>query len=126
MTLPRTTQAALVARRKALLSRLTTPALLSAGLPRSRNYRANRYPFRAASHFLYFTGTSIPGACVLFATGRVTLFVEPEAPGDALWHGPQPSFEEHLRDLGANRVIMGERQIALEMIAEIERPEHPV
>ena len=27
----------------------------------------------------------------------------------------------HLRELGANTVIMGERQIALEMIAEIER-----
>ena len=29
----------------------------------------------------------------------------------------------HLRELGVDTVIMGERQIALEMIAEIERPE---
>jgi CPA2 family monovalent cation:H+ antiporter-2 len=28
---------------------------------------------------------------------------------------------KHLRELGANTVIMGERQIALEMTAEIER-----
>lgn len=104
MTLPTTTQAALVARRKALQSRLATAALLSAGLPRPRNYRANRYPFRAESHFLYFAGASIPGAALLFAGDRVTLFAEPEQPSDALWHGKQPSFDEHLADLGVDAV----------------------
>src|SRR5215468_10223340 len=97
MPLPETPASAFVARRSALVQRFAGPALLAAGLPRSRNYAANRYPFRAASHFLYFTGEHIAGAALLFAEGKVTLFAEPPEPDDALWHGPRPSFDE-LRD----------------------------
>lgn len=94
MAPPKTPASAFVARRRALLDRFTGPALLPAGLPRARNYLANRYPFRAASHFLYFTGAPIPGAALLFAEGRVTLFAAPPEPDDALWHGPRPAFAE--------------------------------
>lgn len=97
MPAPRTSPSAFVARRRALMARFAGPVLLSAGLPRSRNYRANRYPFRAASHFLYFVGDHIPGAAILFAEGKVSLFADPPEPDDALWHGPRPSFAE-LRD----------------------------
>jgi Xaa-Pro aminopeptidase len=97
MVPPQSPRASFVARRRALLARFPAPALLAAGLPRSRNYAANRYAFRATSHFLYFMGTAIPGAALLFAEGRVTLFAEPPEPDDALWHGPRPSFGE-LRD----------------------------
>jgi len=94
MALPRTSASAFVARRRALLDRFSSPALLAAGLPQARNYRANTHPFRAASHFLYFVGASIPGAAILFAEGKVTLFVEPPDPADALWHGPRPTLAE--------------------------------
>ncbi|APR81673.1 Xaa-Pro aminopeptidase [Minicystis rosea] len=97
MAAPRTPASAFVARRRALMTAFPGPVLLAAGLPRSRNYRANRYPFRAASHFLYFVGDHIPGAALLFAGGAATLFAEPPEPDDALWHGPRPSFSE-LRD----------------------------
>ncbi|MFT3775776.1 MAG: aminopeptidase P family protein [Minicystis sp.] len=94
MPAPRTPASVFAARRSALIRSFPGPALLAAGLPRSRNYRANRYPFRAASHFLYFIGEHIPGAALLFADGKVTLFAEPPEPDDALWHGPRPSFAE--------------------------------
>lgn len=94
MPVPRTPASAFVARRSALMSRHAAPLLLSAGQPRSRNYPANRYRFRASSHFLYFLGEPIAGAALLFAEGRVTLFAEPPAADDALWHGARPSFAE--------------------------------
>ncbi len=95
MAIPRTPASAFVARRNALAARLgSRPALLSAGLPRARNYPANRYPFRASSHFLYLVGQAYPGAALLFAGGEATLFLEPPASDDALWHGAQPSFAE--------------------------------
>ena len=94
MPVPKTPSSAFVARRRALASRFAGPALFASGLPRSRNYAANRYPFRAASHFLYFTGEHIAGAALLFAGGKVTLFSEAPAPDDALWHGPRPSLDE--------------------------------
>jgi Xaa-Pro aminopeptidase len=93
MPTPRTSSAAFVARRRALAHRFPGPALLAAGLPRSRNYAANRYPFRAASHFLYFVGRHLAGAALLFAEGKVTLFAEPPEADDALWHGPRASFD---------------------------------
>lgn len=98
MPAPKTSSSSFVDRRRALASRFAGPALFAAGLPRSRNYRANRYPFRAASHFLYFVGEHIPGAALLIAEGKATLFAEPPEPDDALWHGPRPSFAE-LREI---------------------------
>ena len=59
------------------LQRFPGPALFTAGLPPARNYAANRYPFRATSHFLYFTGAPLPGAALLFAEGKVSLFWHP-------------------------------------------------
>ena len=104
MPLPETPASAFVARRRALVQRFPGPALLAAGLPRSRNYAANRYPFRATSHFLYFAGTPLPGAALLFAEGKVSLFAEPPEPDDALWHGPHQSFAELREALAVDAV----------------------
>jgi Xaa-Pro aminopeptidase len=104
MALPKTPREVFVARRRALLAGFPGAALLAAGLPPPRNYRANRYPFRAASHFLYFVGAPMPGAALLFEGGSATLFAEPPDPDDALWHGARPSLDE-LRDaLGVDAV----------------------
>jgi Xaa-Pro aminopeptidase len=94
MPLPKTPAAVFAARRRALSARFGGPILLAAGLPRSRNYRANHYPFRATSHFLYLVGESIPGAALLLARGAAELFAPPPEPDDALWHGPRPSFAD--------------------------------
>jgi Xaa-Pro aminopeptidase len=102
---PTTPSSVFAARRRALAERLSTPALLAAGLPKSRNYRANRYPFRASSHFLYFAGAPIPGAALLLDEGRATLFVDPPDPDDALWHGPRPTLDEVRARYGVDAVM---------------------
>jgi len=62
-------------------------ALVVAGSYRARNYPANRYPFRAESHFIYLAGVQLPGAALLIDGARSTLFVVPAASDDPLWHG---------------------------------------
>jgi len=104
MPIPVTDVAQLEARRRALHPRLTRPALLTAGLPPSRNYPANRYPYRALSHFLYFVGRPMPGAALLFTDGKTILFAEPPDAEDALWHGPRPELATLADDLGFDEV----------------------
>lgn len=82
-----------VERRKRLRQRLTKPALLASGLARSRNFPANRYPFRADSHFLYLVGVQLEGAALWLTPHDEILFMDPPDPGDALWYGPQPDLD---------------------------------
>ncbi len=94
---PSTPASALLARRRALSARLSGPALIAAGEAPSRNYPANRYRFRATSHFAYFAGRHLAGSALLFVDGRAELFTHPPDPDDALWHGPRPALAQ-LRD----------------------------
>src|SRR5262252_8202020 len=81
------------ARRAQLAARLgNRPAVITAGLPRPRNYAANLYPFRASSHFLYLFGATLPGAVGYYDGTAWTLYVPDPGPDDALWEGPQPSL----------------------------------
>src|SRR4051812_39051646 len=87
-------------RRKRLLAALGgQPALLAAGEPRARNFPANRYPFRAESHFLYFVGRALPSAALLFEGSAATLFATPPDAEDALWHGPSRTLDELAEEL---------------------------
>ena len=79
-------------------ARLTTalgplPALLPAGEARPRNYPANTYPYRASSHFLYFTALSLPGAALWLDGDDQRLLLPTSDPLDALWHAPAVSPE---------------------------------
>jgi Xaa-Pro aminopeptidase len=78
--------------------------LFAAGLPSARNYQANTFPYRAASHFMYLVGTPLPGAALLVTRDRALLFVEPEADDDALWHGAKPSLADLHRSLAVDEV----------------------
>src|SRR5919106_6522551 len=75
------------------------PFVLPSGKPRPRNYAANAYPFRAASHFLYAFGLSRPDALGHFDGERWTLHVPEPSLDDALWEGDAlslPAIEERL------------------------------
>jgi Xaa-Pro aminopeptidase len=86
--------AALRARRAAITQALgERPVLVFAGVAAPRNYAAATYRFRASSHFLYLVGCALPGAALLLRGDHATLFVVPDAPDDALWHGASPSRE---------------------------------
>jgi Xaa-Pro aminopeptidase len=86
---------ACAARRAALSLRLgERAALIAAGGPRPRNYAANLYPFRASSHFLYLFGIPLRGAAGVHDRGAWTLYLPEPGPDDAIWEGPQPSFDD--------------------------------
>lgn len=78
------------------------PILLWSGHSPSRNFPANRYPFRASSHFLYFAGLPIPEAAIQIEGDRLTLFVDEAPPSAALWHGPSPSRDDLATWIGAD------------------------
>lgn len=83
-------RAAQAARRARFMRHHPDPVCLAAGHPPPRNYRANTYPFRASSHFLYFVGAPLEGAWLVMRDGEARI-VRPAPPADdALWHGPQP------------------------------------
>ncbi len=84
-----------VRRRARLAEKIAgTPALFASGKPRARNYAANPFPFRAASHFLYFFGLAHPDGVGHFDGERWTLYLPEPGPDDALWEGAVPSFAE--------------------------------
>lgn len=117
-----TSTSALSSRRARLAQTLgDVPALVVAGSPRARNYPANRYPFRAESHFLYLLGAPLAGAALLVADGRSTLFAVPPADDDALWHGEAETFDALRARTGVDAVesierlpaaLAGERAVA--------------
>jgi Xaa-Pro aminopeptidase len=76
------------------------PALIAAGAPRPRNYAANLYPFRATSHFLYLFGVPLRGAAAFYDGAAWTLYLPDPDPGDVLWEGAQPTFDEIAADVG--------------------------
>jgi Xaa-Pro aminopeptidase len=83
-----------VERRSRFLKECQLPCALGSGVVRVRNFEANRFPFRAESHFLYFVGRHLQEALLVFDGERAELFVDPPDPAEALWHGEQPSLEQ--------------------------------
>ena len=63
-------------RRQKLSTLVDRPVILWSGDRPSRNFPANKYPFRASSHFLYFAGIPIPNAAIHLHQGKLTLFVD--------------------------------------------------
>lgn len=89
-------------RRQRLAKLVNFPVILWSGAPLSRNFPANRYPFRASSHFLYFAGLNLPNAVIRLNSGKLELFVNDPELGNALWHGEQPKRHELARLIGAD------------------------
>jgi Xaa-Pro aminopeptidase len=88
-------------RRQRLARSLETPVILWSGCAPSRNFPANRYPFRASSHFLYFTGLSLENAAIRIENGELELFMDEASPDGALWHGKMPKRAEIAASMGA-------------------------
>ena len=75
---------ALKQRWQRLGDRLATPVLLWSGAAPARNFPANHHPFRASSHFLYFSGVPLQDAVIHLHQGQLTLFTEDATPAEAL------------------------------------------
>jgi Xaa-Pro aminopeptidase len=89
-------------RRRNLVQFVNFPVLLWSGGRSPRNFRANQYPYRASSHFLYFVGRAIENAVVALVGDRLTLFWDEPSPSSALWHGETPSRETLAAEIGAD------------------------
>jgi len=92
----------LQSRRKKLAERVDFPVILWSGQSSSRNFPANKFPFRASSHFLYFVGLPLENAAVRLEKGRLQLFIDDAGPGSALWHGESPGRETIAAKIGAD------------------------
>ena len=90
--------------RREQLAKLTDkPVFIAAGKRPSRNFPANKYPFRASSHFLYFAGIAIESAVIQLTQGKLTLYIDNPRPGSALWHGESPTRDQLAATIGADQ-----------------------
>lgn len=93
---------ALRLRRQRLAKAIAFPVILWSGNRSSRNFPANKYPFRASSHFLYFAGLPLENAAIRLEAGKLELFLDDAPPASALWHGEMPKREEIAELIGAD------------------------
>lgn len=96
------------ARRQQFASAVSGPVVFASGLARVRNFQANRFPFRAESHFLYFVGRSLEASLLCFEGGEATLYAPPAADEDRLWHGDQPTLQQLEEELQLRTRPIGE------------------
>ncbi len=89
-------------RRERLAQRCDYPVALWSGCSPARNFPANRYSFRASSHFLYFAGLPLQDAVVYIDSGKLHLFMDDALPDSALWHGVAPTREAIAATIGAD------------------------
>ncbi len=91
-------------RREKLAQLIDFPVILWSGGASPRNFPANRYPFRASSHFLYFAGLQLENAAIRLHQGKLELFINPPKEGSNLWHGDTPQPRELAETIGADAV----------------------
>lgn len=81
-------------RRRQLSEQISAPVLLWSGTRPARNYPDLTYPFRASSHFLYFSGLPIESAVIRLDSGRLDLFWDEPPASHVLWTGPTPTRDQ--------------------------------
>ena len=91
-------------RRVKLAQLVKHPVILWSGNFIGRNFPANKLPFRASSHFLYFAGIPLQNAAIRLEAGELELFIDNPPPSATLWHGAAPSRDEIGATIGADRV----------------------
>lgn len=91
-------------RRERLAQLIEHPVILWSGSAVGRNFRANKLPLRASSHFLYFAGIPLSNAVIRLENGKLELFMDDPPPEATLWHGETPKRIEIGDRIGADRV----------------------
>lgn len=94
-------------RRKKLKSLVKTGLCLFPGnVDSPMNYKANAYPFRQDSTFLYFFGLDSPGlaAVVDIDEGQDIIFGDDVTLEDIIWVGPQPKMKDRAAAVGVRQV----------------------
>ena len=91
-------------RRVKLAQLIEHPVILWSGNFLGRNFPANKLPFRASSHFLYFAGIPLQNAAIRLFDGELELFIDDPPAEATLWHGAAPNRDEIGATIGADRV----------------------
>ncbi|MBN2064088.1 MAG: aminopeptidase P N-terminal domain-containing protein [Sedimentisphaerales bacterium] len=98
-------KATYIGRRNALRAAVGSGVLVFPGNSLSAmNYKANCYPFRQDSNFLYYFGLDVPNlaAVIDVDSGREILFADEQTIDDQVWSGPLPSWPEQAGKCGVN------------------------
>ena len=93
-------------RRKALMQAMGSGILIFPGAAEQpMNYKANTYPFRQDSSFLYYFGFSQPGldGIIDADNGQSILVGEDADLEEVIWMGPQPSMQQRIEQIGAEK-----------------------
>ena len=99
------------ARRRALMEKMGSGVMYFPGaIEQPFNYKANPYPFRQNSHFLYYFGISLSGlGGIIDADAGESILVGHDADlEEVIWMGPQPTMDERIRSIGAEKHITPE------------------
>ena len=94
-----------VNRRKALMQSMGSGLFFFPGsVDQPINYKANTYPFRQDSTFLYYFGYAQSGlAGIIDADSGKSILVGNDADiEDVIWIGPQPSMNDRIKRIGAD------------------------
>ncbi|WP_088239439.1 aminopeptidase P family protein [Calothrix rhizosoleniae] len=92
----------LLQRRQKLAKLIDFPVVLWSGNRTPRNFAANKYPFRASSHFLYFAGLPLSNAAIRLEGEKLQLYMDDPQADNALWHGEMPKRKEIAEVIGAD------------------------
>jgi len=95
---------ALKQRRDKLAQLVEHPVILWSGSPLRRNFSANKFPFRASSHFLYFAGLPLTNAVIRLEGGILELYLDNPPASATLWHGETPDRAEIGAIIGAEAI----------------------
>ena len=93
-------------RRTQLLNKMISGLVLLVGnVDSPMNYKANTYPFRQDSTFLYYCGLDLPGLVAILdiEENEITLFGDDISVDDIVWTGPQPKLAELAKRVGITR-----------------------
>jgi len=117
-----------VQRRNLLKKRLGSGLILFLGNRESpMNYRANVYPFRQDSSFLYFFGLDSPelAAVIDVDENREILFGDDVGIEDIIWTGPQPQMKDRASGVGVMEALpLGKLDQVVKAALEKGRPVH--
>lgn len=71
------------------------------------NYRANVYPFRQDSNFLYYFGLDLPGlaGAIDIDSGESVIFGDEQTMDDIIWMGKQETLQDLAVKVGVARVL---------------------
>ncbi len=113
-----------VQRRKILKEKLGSGVVLLIGNEESpMNYKANQYPFRQDSSFLYYFGLDLPhlAGVIDIDDDDEIIFGDELTMDDIVWTGPMPTLQEQATQVGVQKVMAFQKVRKIVQSAQAQR-----